>query len=116
MYAGKEDAENACSSVDETSANTGTVDDVIVLAVNAYWEAQTFRLPELPEDMCFQVVVNTAFAEDPLTRGDSFHEDALSKTGGGKMAMEDVEIAPRSVQVFRMIPRREESSLLFHSE
>ena len=115
MYAGKAEAENACSSVDETSANTALADDVIVLAVNVYWEAQTFRLPEVPADMCFQVVVNTDLAEDLLTGNDSFPEDALSKTGGGKRAKEDVKIAPRSVQVFRMIPRREESPPSFSS-
>ena len=109
MYAGKADAENTPSSVTETNPHTDPADDVIVLAVNVYWEAQPFRLPELPVGICFQVIVNTALAEPLLNGCKSFHEGLLSKTGGGKLVKEDVEIAPRSVQVFRTIPCLEET-------
>ena len=113
MYAGKADAKNTSSSVIETNTNTDPADDIIVLAVNVYWEAQPFRLPELPEDICFQVIVNTAIAEQLFAETKSFHKGALSKTGGGMIVKKDVEIAPRSVQVFRMIPCLKETYPLY---
>ena len=115
MYAGKVDAENSSISVTETCANTTPADDVIVLAINVFWETQTFKLPELPKGMCFQVVSNTALAEDLLTEDNASQKDASSKTGGGKIVTEDIEIAPRSVQVLIMIPHREELLHLFSS-
>ena len=107
-------------------------DDVILLAVNVYWEPQELTLPEVPEQMCFLTEFDTARAGKYCTSGtasdiagvlqtgangagvdgtDAARTDAacaasrqtISVTGGGRLAIGSVILAPRSVQVLRLV-------------
>jgi isoamylase len=40
-------------------AEDGIEDDVVYIAINAYWETQTVYLPQLPENNCWVVMVDT---------------------------------------------------------
>ncbi len=107
-------------------------DDGILLAVNVYWEPQELTLPEVPEQMCFLTEFDTARAGKYCTSGtasdiagvlqtgangagvdgtDAARTDAacaasrqtISVTGGGRLARGSVILAPRSVQVLRLV-------------
>ncbi|WP_310605220.1 glycogen debranching protein GlgX [Anaerosporobacter sp.] len=63
----------------------GTKDDVVFLAINAYWEVQTIYLPQLPEDAHWVVMVDT------------YEESGFAN----ERIVEDnkIEMQPRSVMV-----------------
>lgn len=61
-------------------------DDIVYLAVNAYWEEQTFELPLLPEGMRWRIVVDT-WLESGLPEDSIYLEDKWT------------HLHPRSVQI-----------------
>lgn len=64
-------------------------DDVVFLAVNAYWESQQIQLPELPEGRDWEVKFNSDFVYGGVTDYDLFTPRE------GRM----VTLAPRSAAV-----------------
>lgn len=67
-------------------------EDLVYLAINVYWEDQTFRLPSLPDGLVWHMAVNTA-AADP---------EGCCLSGRENMPAIDSEfiMRPRSVAVF----------------
>jgi glycogen operon protein len=65
-------------------------DDIVYIAINAHWEKQYVKLPDLPEDLQWRVAVNTA-----MSSGKEFFEcdDKNSKS------IIRVELEPRSVVI-----------------
>ncbi|MBR1555407.1 MAG: glycogen debranching enzyme [Oscillospiraceae bacterium] len=71
-------------------------DDVVFLAINAHWESQPVQLPDLPDDMEWNIKFYT---DVPYTRHDVYH-DVVSRKGNTFM------LAPRSVMVLVNIKKR----------
>lgn len=69
-----------------------TADDLILLAVNAHWEAHWQGLPELPSGLRWSLVLHTA-CPDPFAAGALFSGNGL-------------EMGPRSVAVFQAVSSR----------
>jgi glycogen operon protein len=69
-------------------------DDIVLLCVNVYWEAQAVRLPDLPPELCWEMAVDTSLRH--LKNG---YADAASPVRGSSY-----EIADRSVMVFTAVP------------
>lgn len=67
---------------------TDDKDDIIYIAINAYWEKQSMTLPDLPRGLEWRRVVNTALPE-----GQDFIESADEMTPVGTR----IELEPRSV-------------------
>ena len=112
VYAGKKEDNTAFLNSDtKTEFEDAPADDVIVLAINVYWKPQSFHLPDLPEGRCFQVAADTALAADNIFENDTFKRSPSSITGGGRIAAGTIEMEPRSVQVFNMVPYQENDLL-----
>ena len=52
-------------------------DDIVYVAVNAYWEDVTVHLPKLPMDLRWHIAVNTADTD----KGPCYSADAMPETG-----------------------------------
>lgn len=78
-------------------------DEVIILAINVYWEPQMFYLPELPGELCFHVVIDTALAEEDVMTNETAAYHPSTAADGGNMVKNNILLAPRSVQVLKMI-------------
>jgi len=76
MFAGRNEAENK--------------DDIIYIAINNHWEKQSIRLPYLPTDCEWEIIVNTS-----LPKGKEFVEPHEKIKSIGRM----VEVKPRSVVI-----------------
>ena len=65
-------------------------DDIVYIAINAHWEKQYVKLPDLPTDLEWRIAVNTAMPE-----GQEFIEsvDEMFQIGT------QVELEPRSVLI-----------------
>jgi isoamylase len=65
-------------------------DDIVYIAINAHWEKQYVRLPDLPADLEWRIAVNTA-----MPAGQDFIEsvDEMPQVGEG------IELAPRSAAI-----------------
>jgi len=69
-------------------------DDVVYIAVNAHWEEGIMHLPQLPDDLCWRVEIDTS------------HEDSFDKGGGVLGAVHDgLKISYRSVCVLTAGPK-----------
>lgn len=71
MYAGRD------------GSNTG--DDIVYLAVNVYWEEQTFILPQLPANMDWYAAADTGKRYLPDTIPDS--DKGMPRISGGRISM-----------------------------
>lgn len=79
-------------------------DDIVLLAINVYWEEQTFLLPPLPQGQSFLVVFDTALAgENGESRTKNTEVTAFPVTGGGRTTEENILLQPRSVQVLQLV-------------
>lgn len=58
------------------AGKTGGKDDVIYIAVNSYWENLTVKLPQLPKDMRFRLVVNT-YEENSIYKKPIYVENSV---------------------------------------
>ena len=69
---------------------TDDKDDIIYIAINAYWEKQYMTIPDLPKGLEWRMAVNTALPE-----GRDFIEsiDEMPKVGT------KIELEPRSVMI-----------------
>ena len=80
MFAGKEKEKEA---------------DLIYIASNAYWEELDVLLPSLPEDMHWEMVVDT-WQEEPIE---------------SRLVKENIRLEPRSVAVFVGVKNKKERLL-----
>ncbi len=72
-----------------------SIDDIVYLAINAYWEPLTVNLPSLPSNYSWRLAVNT-FVDGPDA---VLPEDRMPFVAGS------MELGPRSVVVFQGGPR-----------
>ncbi len=72
-------------------------EDVVYIAVNAYWEEQTLTLPELPKNLNWQIVVDT-WLESGMVKDVLYAKD------------NQIVLKPRSVQILVAVKRIEEKS------
>ena len=68
------------------AGKAGDVDDIVYIAVNAYWEEKIIHPPQLPDDLCWRVEVDTSY------------EDSFDKDGGILGVLHGgMNMSPRSV-------------------
>lgn len=65
-------------------------DDIVYLCINAHWETQYVRLPELPIYLEWRIAVNTAMP---------FGEDISDSINEMLQVGDTLEIEPRSVMI-----------------
>ena len=103
---GKEGLSSSLSGKEVFPASFSSIvsqDDIIVLAINVYWEPQVFYLPALPEGLCFQLAINTAPEEEAVLPDAAGAKCFNALANGGKTAKSLTYLAPRSVKVYKMI-------------